>query len=101
MPFAFSAVWCGLFIGLGGCGQGAGKGPFGRLSAQVAAPSVVETGPAVSEEDTRAFADSFEKAIASGDQDAGNRLIDWDAVIETSLAGLDAPKILLRPSPRE
>jgi hypothetical protein len=67
------------------------QGPPTKVVARQALNPVAaaDRGPhtELSEEECRAYADRFVKAIVSGDLKSLNTLIDWNAMFETALAG--------------
>ncbi len=81
-----------LAADMAGGGLRAAEDPAGTPRVAKGASHASQTGPPVSEEEARKFAESFEKAILSGDEAAANQLIDWDALIATSIAGIEAPE---------
>jgi predicted Zn-dependent protease len=50
-----------------------------------------QRGEAPSDDKCRQFAEEFERAVTAGDLNAANALVDWRAVFDRALAGLDMP----------
>jgi tetratricopeptide (TPR) repeat protein len=82
------AAACPMFL-LGGCDQTRAKPDSDRAATGVTRPK--NTGKQVTEEEAVAFAQSVESAVAHGDTEAFSRALDWNAMLETSMSGVDAP----------
>lgn len=89
-------AWCVLLAAAPlGCGQKpndagavAGKGPGG---APAAVAPAAPPGPPLSDQECRRFTDLVERAVATGNVATLNSTIDWDTLIDTATAGIDAP----------
>jgi tetratricopeptide (TPR) repeat protein len=89
------AVLATAGAGLCGCGRADLGGPRADSEGSgVGAPALAEApvGPPVTDEECRAFAATIEDAVLAGDVAAFNALIDWDATLETAMAGIEAPE---------
>lgn len=68
--------------------RGAGRAKGANKPAARSSPLSKE----FSEQDARAFADAMSQALQKGDKAAFNALIDWDAIYETALQGMNLTK---------
>jgi hypothetical protein len=74
-----------------GCGtKDAGPNPHGPATANSGATKA-PAGPPLSDAECREFAEKVKKAFATQNTAALISLIDWDALIETATAGVEAP----------
>jgi hypothetical protein len=75
---------CGQKPNDAGAGAGTGAGSGGK--ARAAAPP----GPPLSDKECRKFTDLVERAVATGNIATLNSAIDWDTLIDTATAGIEA-----------
>jgi tetratricopeptide (TPR) repeat protein len=83
-------------LSLSGCGKSgarsAGKAVASAGDGTGSLPRAASVGPPPSNDECRDFAKALGAAVRSGDAAALDRMIDWDALIEIAIGGIDAPE---------
>jgi tetratricopeptide (TPR) repeat protein len=74
-----------LALSLSGCSK-----PAAPVAA--AGPPAVSVGKSLTDKECLEVAEAISQAASSGDEDALDRLIDWDALYQRCTAGIDAPE---------
>ena len=92
VAFQTVGVSLAIFAAMVGCCRNGSPRTARQTNSATAKAARIDSGPPVTEEESRALAEALELAIAIDDKAGYRSLFDLDAVIETAMRGIDLPQ---------